>query len=96
MLFFVVLFTGYILLDRFSAVRHVITLGGVPWLAIVLLGYIVANSMGPIAFGIDYLFMFCGFLAAVSVCGAFSSAAPSTITATSAASSTRTIPSRST
>ncbi|MDM8246455.1 ATP-binding protein [Collinsella tanakaei] len=70
-LFFVVLFTGYILLDRFSAVRHVITLGGVPWLAIVLLGYIVANSMGPIAFGIDYLFMFCGFLAAVSVCGAF-------------------------
>lgn len=69
--FAVVMFAGYILLDRFSNVRRVITLGGIPWLAVLVAGVFVAGGVGPVAFGIDYLFMFCGFLTAVAVCGVF-------------------------
>ncbi len=72
LLFIVVLFVGYILLDRFCNARRVITLGGIPWLVILTVGLFVANRVGyAVAFGIDYLFMFCGFLAAVAVCGVF-------------------------
>ena len=70
-LFLVVLFIGYLLIDRFANARRIVTLGGIPWLVILLIGAIVSRSVGPIAFGLDYLFMFCGFLAAVSVCGVF-------------------------
>ena len=70
-LFFALLFAGYILIDRFVNARRIVTLGGIPWLLILMCGAIVANNIGPVAFTVDYLFMFCGFLAAISVCGIF-------------------------
>ena len=69
--FLILLFVGYILIDRFVNARRVVTLGGIPWLFILLIGMLVSNSIGPVAFTVDYLFMFFGFLAAVSVCGIF-------------------------
>ena len=70
-LFVALLFAGYILIDRFVNARRIVTLGGIPWLLILMCGAIVANNIGPVAFTVDYLFMFCGFLAAISVCGIF-------------------------
>ncbi|MBM6892047.1 sensor histidine kinase [Enorma massiliensis] len=72
MLFLVMFFVGYLLLDRFVNVRQCIVLGGVAWLVVILLGNLVIGSTSvPIFFGIDYLFMFCGFLFAFAVCMAF-------------------------
>ena len=72
MLFLVMFFVGYLLLDRFVNVRQCIVLGGVAWLVVILLGNLVIGSTSvPIFFGIDYLFMFCGFLFALAVCMAF-------------------------
>ena len=72
MLFLVMFFVGYLLLDRFVNVRQCIVLGGVAWLVVVLLGNLVIGSTSvPIFFSIDYLFMFCGFLFALAVCMAF-------------------------
>ena len=70
-LFTLAFVVGYMLIDRFVNARRVVVLGGVPWLGILLVGFIVSRSTGPIMFGLEYLFMFCGFLAAVSVCGIF-------------------------
>lgn len=72
MLFLVMFFVGYLLLDRFVNVRQCIVLGGVAWLVVILLGNLVIGSTSvPIFFNIDYLFMFCGFLFALAVCMAF-------------------------
>ena len=72
MLFLVMFFVGYLLLDRFVNVRQCIVLGGVAWLVVILLGNLVIGSTSvPIFFNIDYLFMFCGFLFAFAVCMAF-------------------------
>ncbi|WP_346680876.1 sensor histidine kinase [Enorma massiliensis] len=72
MLFLVMFFVGYLLLDRFVNVRQCIVLGGVAWLVVILLGNLVIGSTSvPIFFSIDYLFMFCGFLFALAVCMAF-------------------------
>ena len=70
-LFALAFVVGYILIDRFANARRVVVLGGVPWLSILLIGFFVSRETGPVMFGLDYLFMFCGFLAAVSVCGVF-------------------------
>ena len=52
--------------------RRCVILGGAAWLAIALLGIVIATSVdGPIFFSIDYFFSFCGFLVAVTVCAAF-------------------------
>ena len=70
--FLILLFAGYILLDRFVSVRRCIVLGGTAWLLVILLGHVVDESTtGPIVFGLDHLFMFCGFLLALAVCAAF-------------------------
>ena len=67
----ILLFVGYVLLDRFIPVRRCITLGGTAWLVVLLIGNICMGQMGRIFVTIDYLFMFCGFLLAIAVCGAF-------------------------
>lgn len=69
--FLIVLFAGYVLIDRFPNARRIVTLGGIPWLLVLAIGGFVSRSIGPVAFTIDYLFMFFGFLAAVSACGIF-------------------------
>ena len=70
--FLVLLFVGYVLLDRFVNVRRCVVMGGVAWLAVVLAGYLFVGSVSvPIFFSIEYLFMFCGFLFALAVCLAF-------------------------
>ncbi|AEB06488.1 integral membrane sensor signal transduction histidine kinase [Coriobacterium glomerans PW2] len=71
MLFFVLLFGGYVLLDRFLTVRRCLVLGGCAWLAVILLGDIFAVNTAGRIISIDYLFTFCGFLLALAVCGAF-------------------------
>lgn len=72
LLFLTLLFVGYLLIDRFVNVRRCVILGGIAWLLVILSGHVIAQSTkGPIVFGIDYLFMFCGFLLALAVCAAF-------------------------
>lgn len=70
-MFAVLLFVGYVLADRFVAVRRCITLGGTAWLVVLLLGNVLMAHLGRVPLTIDYLFMFCGFLLALAVCGAF-------------------------
>ena len=67
----VILFIGYILADRFLAVRRCVTLGGTAWLVVLLAGNVLMGQMGRFPLTVDYLFMFCGFLLAIAVCGAF-------------------------
>ncbi len=70
--FLILLFAGYILLDRFVSVRRCIVLGGTAWLLVIFFGHVLdENTTGPIVFGLDHLFMFCGFLLALAVCSAF-------------------------
>ena len=59
------------LLEHFSAMNALGALPSVAWLAILLIGFVVRSSVGPVLFGMEYLFMFCGFLAAMAVCGVF-------------------------
>ena len=65
------LFIGYVLADRFVNVRRAVTLGGSTWFVVLLAGNILLRSTGPLFVSIDYLFMFCGFLLALTVCVAF-------------------------
>lgn len=68
----IILFIGYMLLDRFVEVRRCIVLGGIAWLAVIFLGALIDGSTQvPIFFSLNYLFMFCGFLLAIAVCMAF-------------------------
>lgn len=69
--FLIVLGAGYILIDRFLTVRRAVTLGGSAWFLLVFIGNMLVNSAGPIFVHIEYLFMFCGFLLALAVCGVF-------------------------
>lgn len=70
-LFLIVLVVGYTLIDRFLTVRRAVTLGGSAWFFIVLLGELLTTGVGTMYVAIDYLFMFCGFLLALAVCGVF-------------------------
>lgn len=72
LLFVLLLFVGYLLIDRFPLVRRCVIMGSISWLAVLLIGFLVTESVtAPIVFGLDHLFMFCGFLFAVAVCGAY-------------------------
>ncbi|WP_239284994.1 HAMP domain-containing sensor histidine kinase [Collinsella sp. An2] len=72
LMFLILMLVGYILIDRFVNVRRCIVMGGLAWLLVIFVGRMIADSaQGPIVFGIDYLFMFCGFLLALAVCAAF-------------------------
>ncbi|MDO4437381.1 MAG: HAMP domain-containing sensor histidine kinase [Coriobacteriaceae bacterium] len=70
-LFLVVLVVGYALIDRFLTVRRAVTLGGSAWFSIVFIGDLLTMGVGTMYVDIDYLFMFCGFLLALAVCGVF-------------------------
>lgn len=71
-LFACALFLGYILVDRFANVRRCVVLGGTAWLLMLFAGGVIADNLnGPLVFGLDYLFMFCGFLLAAAVCSAY-------------------------
>lgn len=70
-LFLVVVLAGYMLLDRFLTVRRAVTLGGSAWFVVLMLGDLLTMGMGRLMIDLDYLFMFCGFLLALAVCGVF-------------------------
>lgn len=70
-LLIVLLFAGYVLLDRFVSVRRAVIIGGTAWFLVLLAGNLLVGSVGPIYLSIDYLFMFCGFLLAVALCASF-------------------------
>ena len=61
----------YMLLDRFVTVRRCISIGGTAWLCVLVAGGLLVGSLGRLPITVDYLFMFCGFLLAIAVCGAF-------------------------
>ncbi len=70
--FTVVLLIGYLAADRFVQARRCIILGGGAWLLVIFIGFLVAEyAPGPLIFGIDNFFVFCGFLFALAVCAAF-------------------------
>ena len=72
LLFVLLLFVGYLLIDRFPPARRCAILGGAAWLFTLLVGTIVTGSVtAPLVFGLDHLFMWGGFLLAVAVCGAY-------------------------
>lgn len=70
-LFLVVVLIGYMLIDRFITVRRAVTLGGSAWFGVLVLGDLLTMGMPTIMLDLDYLFMFCGFLLALCVCGVF-------------------------
>lgn len=70
-IFLIVVVVGYMLIDRFLTVRRAVTLGGIAWLLVLLLGSLFTMGMGPLYVDLDYLFVFCGFLLALAVCGVF-------------------------
>lgn len=70
-LFLVVVLIGYMLIDRFITVRRAVTLGGSAWFGVLVLGDLLTMGMPTFMLDLDYLFMFCGFLLALCVCGVF-------------------------
>lgn len=70
-LFLVVVLIGYMLIDRFITVRRAVTLGGSAWFGVLVLGDLLTMGMPTLMLDLDYLFMFCGFLLALCVCGVF-------------------------
>lgn len=70
-LFLVVVLIGYMLIDRFITVRRAVTLGGSAWFGVLVLGDLLTMGMPNLMLDLDYLFMFCGFLLALAVCGVF-------------------------
>ena len=70
-LFLVLLFAGYVLIDRFAQARRCIIAGGASWLLVIFIGAMMAEyARGPLLFDIGGFFSFCGFLLAVAVCAA--------------------------
>lgn len=70
-LLLVVVLIGYMLIDRFITVRRAVTLGGSAWFGVLVLGDLLTMGMPTFMLDLDYLFMFCGFLLALCVCGVF-------------------------
>ncbi len=71
-IFFVMaLFMGCALIQYFPSFRRVVALGGTSWLIVLIIGGIVGSCSGPVFFDLAYLFVLCGFLAAVCACCTF-------------------------
>lgn len=70
--FLIVVVVGYMLIDRFITARRAVTLGGLAWFIVLFLGRLFTMGAGRLFIDLDYLFMFCGFLLALAVCGVFS------------------------
>lgn len=69
--FLIVVVVGYMLIDRFITARRAVTLGGLAWFLVLFLGRLFTMGTGRLFIDLDYLFMFCGFLLALAVCGVF-------------------------
>lgn len=69
--FLIVVVVGYMLIDRFITARRAVTLGGLAWFLVLFLGRLLTMGAGRLFIDLDYLFMFCGFLLALAVCGVF-------------------------
>ena len=69
--FVMLLFVGFILLDRFMSIRRIFTLGGITWALIVFLGDFILDRTEPMMVSSEYFFTFFGFLLALSVCGIY-------------------------
>lgn len=69
--FLIVVVVGYMLIDRFITARCAVTLGGLAWFIVLFLGRLFTMGAGRLFIDLDYLFMFCGFLLALAVCGVF-------------------------
>ena len=69
--FLIVVVVGYMLIDRFITARRAVALGGLAWFIVLFLGRLFTMGAGRLFIDLDYLFMFCGFLLALAVCGVF-------------------------
>lgn len=69
--FLIVVVVGYMLIDRFITARRAVTLGGLAWFIVLFLGRLFTMGAGRLFIDLDYLFVFCGFLLALAVCGVF-------------------------
>lgn len=69
--FLIVVVVGYMFIDRFITARRAVTLGGLAWFIVLFLGRLFTMGAGRLFIDLDYLFMFCGFLLALAVCGVF-------------------------
>ncbi len=69
--FLIVVVVGYMLIDRFLTVRRIVTLGGSAWFLVLFAGRAISMGMGQLYVHVDYLFLFCGFLLALAVCGTY-------------------------
>ena len=69
--FLIVVVVGYMLIDRFITARRAVTLGGLAWFIVLFLGRLFTMGAGRLFIDLDYLFMFCGCLLALAVCGVF-------------------------
>lgn len=68
----VVLFVGFVLLDRYLSVRRCIVIGGAAWMIVLAIGAIALNGAGgPVFFDAGYLFNICGLFLAIAVCAVF-------------------------
>ena len=66
--FLVLLFVGYVLIDRFAEARRCMLLGGAAWLIVIFIGAMLAEyARGPLLFDTGAFFTFCGFLLACAV-----------------------------
>ena len=69
--FLIVVVVGYMLIDRFLTVRRIVALGGSAWFLVLFAGRAISMGMGQLYVHVDYLFLFCGFLLALAVCGTY-------------------------
>ena len=68
----VVLFAGFVLLDRYLSVRRCIVIGGAAWMIVLAIGGIaLSGAAGPVFFDAGYLFNICGLFLAIAVCAVF-------------------------
>lgn len=72
-MFLAFLFVGALGVIRFQNVRRCIVIGGSAWLLVLMAGALVtgANPQHIMLVGVDFVFMFSGFLLALAVCAAF-------------------------
>lgn len=68
----VMLFVGFVLLDRYLSVRRCIVIGGAAWIIVLAIGGIaLSGAAGPVFFDAGYLFNICGLFLAIAVCAVF-------------------------
>ncbi len=71
LLLVVVLFGGYVLLDRFIDVRHAILVGGTAWCVTLFLGSMMYSNFPLVYLDFRWVFVFLGFVVCLAACGLF-------------------------